>query len=339
MYQGLYVKRVYACGGTGTSGMTSVVKGIKITYSDGSTDQQGHFFGSMASCKTLDIDVEGGERVTEIEMRGPGDGQWLARLRIKTNKGNELFVSKNYCGYFSCNYAKKYEMKGAELGEGIILGMSGQQEKGDTGNQPHIRCLTFRLLQKVTSTELTDVQITNLPQIRLKNVADVSKDNPTETDQVVACSGPVYEKSHSDSTSWSFTDQHLAGVGVSVKYSSPQILAASHGQITGEVKGEYQYTRTDTTTETKTDEVTEKMQMCFAVPKLSRYQYKIEYFYAKGDADFTGTMNVHTQGGVWSYGTKGKYEMVSTSHLRETATKTHKYVNHEWVPCSGRTCS
>ena len=332
MYQGLYVKRVYACGGTGTSGMTSVVKGIKITYSDGSTDQQGHFSGEKASCKTLNIDVEGGERITEIEMRGPGDGKWLARLRIKTNHGDELLVSKNYRG----NYPTKYERKGAELGEGIILGMAGKQEKGDTGSKHHIRCLRFHLLEKVTDTELTDVQITNLPQIRLKNLAEVTKDNPTETDQVIACSGPLYGKSHSNQLSWSFSDQHLAGVSVSVKYSSPTLAI---GSVSGEVTGQYQYTRTETTTETVEEKDTEELQLCFAVPKLSRYLYKIEYYYAKGDADFTGTMNVHTQGGVWRYDTNGKYKMVSTSHLRETATKTHKYVNHEWVKCSGITCS
>ena len=308
--------------------MDGIIKGIRITYSDNSTAEQGHFSGT---CKTLDIDVPGGERVTEIEMRGPGDGQWLARLRIKTNHGDELFISKNYCGLFWCEYPTKYELTGDELGEGIILGMIGHEEW-------HIRCLAFRLLQKATKYELTNVQITNRPPIQLKSLASVVKANPTEEDSVDACSGSTYTFSRRNEVSWSGTSQHVAGVTVSVSYESPKVAKLAMGTVTAEVGAEYQFTRSDTTTETQEHTESETWQLCVAVPKLSKYRYQVYYYQADGDADYTGTMNVHTEGGVWSYGTKGKYKMVSTTKLEEDAVRIAKYVNHEWVPCSGVTC-
>ena len=333
MSQGLYVKQVYACGGTGTSGMTSVVKGIKITYSDGSTDQQGHFFGAMASCKTLDIDVQGGERVTEIEMRGPGDGQWLARLRIKTNKGNELFVSKNYCGFWSCNYADKYEMKGAELGEGIILGMSGQQEKGDTGNQPHIRCLTFRLLQKVTDREVINVQLSNLPEPKLVGLDSVEKPNPSKTDVVIGGTCIEYKERDTEGGSWTESTTDSIGGQFKITYGTPKLVWGAEGSVN------YQYTETTTDMTTWEEEKAKTFTTCFPLPKLSKYRYDVYYYVGKGDVDWTGTMIVDTEGGTWWFKTAGKYKMVATSEIREDATKIAKYVNHEWVPCSGITCS
>ena len=126
MSQGLPVVSVHACGGTGTDGK---INWIKIVYSGGHSSEQGQRSGT---CKSLYIDVEGGERITEIEMRGPGDGQWLARLRIKTNRGGDLLISKNYSGGFlgQCNYADKRVRKGDELGEGIILGIRGNTNTG-----------------------------------------------------------------------------------------------------------------------------------------------------------------------------------------------------------------
>ena len=231
MSQGLPVVSVHVCGGTGTDGK---INWINIVYSGCHSSEQGQRSGT---CKSLYIDVEGGERITEIEMRGPEDGQWLARLRIKTNRGGDLLISKNYCGGFfgQCNYADKRVRKGDELGEGIILGISGKHEHG------HIRCLRFRLLEKITDSELTDVEITNLPQVQLEDVASVTKENPTETDQVIACSGREYTKLHRKESSWSYTDDHLHSVTVSVKYQSPKLYSVPKGTVTGEVTGQYQY--------------------------------------------------------------------------------------------------
>ena len=180
MSQGLYVNKVYVCGGTDRDGK---IDGIRITYSDGSTAGQGHLSGNNAKCQTLNIDVAGGERVTEIEMRDSGDGQWLARLRIKTNHGDELFISKNYRSSLApvlgvCIYPTEYKRTGAELGEGIILGMAGADEW-------NIRYLKFSLLQQVTDENVTDVQSTNLPEPVLEDILDVPKSNPTQTDVVL----------------------------------------------------------------------------------------------------------------------------------------------------------
>ena len=225
MSQGLYVKQVYVCGGTNAN---SKINGIRITYSDGSRFQKGNFpdtktnwlddfdnFGipnlKPPKCQTLNIDVGEGERVTEIEMRGSGNGKWLARLRIKTNKNKQLYISKNYCSSFvgiptGCKYPKEHKMTGSQLGEGIILGIMGHEEK-------NIRSLKFRMLRKVNSRKVTNVKFHDVPQPQLISLDSMTLDNAAETDRTKE-NCQKYDEKHIEERKWEESHKHLVGVGI-----------------------------------------------------------------------------------------------------------------------------
>ena len=335
MSQGLYVTKLHVCGGTSTDGW---LDGIKMYYSDGSAHQQGHFqegYKPNKKCQDLNIDVARGERITEIELRFSEDDKYLARLRIKTNHGDELFISKNYChGWWlwkKCYYTKKYEWKGAELGEGIILGMKGKQ-------QWHIRNLRFRLLQKVIDYKLTNVRITNLPEPQLVSLYSHEKPNPSKTDVTIGGTCKDWSEREKEGRSWTTSHQLLGGWEASVKYKSPKLASYVGGKGEGEVKAKFEYTFTWTTMETWEAEKAKTLTTCLIVPRLSKYKFDIRYYVSKGDADWTGTMRITTVDGVWSFDTSGKYHMVSTTGVKEDANMIAKYVNHEWVPCSKTSC-
>jgi len=283
------------------------LRGIRITYTDGTTAQAGRLEDRKTS---FTLDIEGNEKVTELSIWGNGAGTRCGAFRIKTNKGRTFFP-RMY------DWGLKTEYK-TTAGGGLILGLYGR-----AGSD--IDSLCFMLIRPIRSLKMGSINydLTAVAAPTSKSVYDITIPNPSESDSDRG--SVVRTMSETRSAEWSISASLTFGQSYTVEAGIPKI--ATVGKTTT-----WEISVTTTYSSSWSETVTDAVSIPVIVPKLTKT--RIFYFYYRGTADvsFSGRMYVTVNNGdKWTYSVSGSYKGVDDTKIIGDSILVANYVNGQWV--------
>ena len=273
------------------------LRGIRITFSDGSAVTRGKREGKY--CGSLKLDYLAGETVTELSIWGNGAGTRCGAFIIKTSKKKVFFPKMTKWGLKT-----EYKMN---VGGGILLGVIG-------GAGSDIDRLGFLILDKVTTNVLTqfeyDFNKVTLPE--KKYAYDITIPNPSKTDSDKGTVAKEVDRQRGGE--WFVKAGGKYGQEYKVKGGIP---AVAEGETTTkwEVSVEAGYTQK------WSDNESETVTIPLIAPALCKTRIVYSYFQGKLDGcPFTATMKYYLQGGgVWDCQVSGFYDGVDTTRVVGTS--------------------
>jgi hypothetical protein len=302
------------------------LRGILLTYSDGSTQVLGRNQDSWTYQDTLTFDYDNGERITKVDLRLIGsNGDLPHSIVIYTNKDRSITLGPPaHPGGYT-------RIINPDVGSGILLGMYGSNS-GDNVNIDHIGLYLLRSLSNVASFYIKDLNydLQYLTQPTLKSLYDAVIPNPTSqpTNSTI-----TREQSHANHGSWTNTEGHTFSQTIGVS-SKALILEA------GEVSSKYEATWTTSNVESNSlswdDDVSVTLQIQLAVPKYTKSDFKVQYFEGTTPKlPFDGiTHFVLDNNASFETPIKGYYQGVSSTKATVDTTIIAKYdtEHNKWVP-------
>lgn len=287
------------------------LRGIRITFSDGSVITRGKREGEY--CGSLKLDYLSGETVTELSIWGNGAGTRCGAFRIRTSKKQKFFPKMTKWGLKT-----EYKMN---AGGGVILGVIG-------GEGSDIDRLGFLMLDKVNTSVLTqfeyDLNKVSLPE--KKYAYDITIPNSSNTD---SDKGSVTkEVARERGGEWFIKAGGKIGKEYKVKGGVPEV---AEGEITTkwEVSAETGYTRK------WTDNDKETVSIPLIAPALTKTRIVYSYFQGKLDGcPFVATMKYYLMGGgIWDCAVTGFYDGVDTTRVVGTSYRIARWDEEEgkWI--------
>lgn len=283
------------------------LRGIRITYTDGSQQQVG---GLKEDYTSFELDYINGERITYLSLYGNGAGTRCGAFHIKTNLGRDFFPKMTSWG-LKTEYVTSH-------GGGIILGIYG---KGGSD----IDSLSFMMIRPIQSMTLRNVNydMSALATPSRKTVYEIDLVNPSSTDSDKG----FIQKSMSESRSgkWSISSTFTFGQEYKVSAGIPEVADVS-------VSTSWSLSVTGSYESSWTESVSDTVQIALICP--ANTKTKIWYYYYVGTASITmtGTMYVLVDNGEsWTYSVTGTYDGVDDTRIVGDSILLANYVDGKWV--------
>jgi len=296
----------------------SMLRGIRITYSDGSTVYVGKLEDRYTS---FELDYANGERVTELEVYPNywnGDGlpskdRRCGAFRIYTNHNHEFFPRMTGTRPLVWKH-------NISPGGGIILGLHGKM--GDD-----IDSLGFTMIRPIRSMVLQNINydMQHMPSPMRWSYYDRSIPNPS-----YEMSDEGFYQESTDirrSGEWKISGSSTFGLDFTVSGSIPKIDALS-GELTASwgisVEGSYRSSWSETI------DGTVRVPLIAQALSITRIWYY--FFTGTGIVTMNGEMRVTVDNGqTWTYDVSGTYDGVYESRIIGGSKRVAAYENGEWV--------
>jgi len=292
----------------------SMLRGIRITYSDGSTDQMGKLEEIYTS---FELDYDNGERVIDLAVFNnyvygiQSKDERCGAFKIMTNKGRTFFPQMT-----DRPLAWKFMQS---PGGGIILGLHGKH--GDD-----IDSLGFRMIRPIRSMVLRDISynMQYMAQPVRRTYLDETIPNASpETIHFLA-----YEESMDirRTGEWSISGAATFGLDFTISGVIPMIEATAEATASWDVSvtGQYRSSWVETLDAT--------LRVPIICPPLSKTRFFYYWFEGTGSVTMSGTMYVTVDNGLsWIYPVTGTYNGVYETRIIGDSTKVAEWKNDRWI--------
>lgn len=309
--ENLVVNRVEAWTGVCT------LRGIRITFSDGSQQvagvKQGRYQGS------IQLDYDAGERITYLSLYGNVQGTRLVGMYMKTSTGEEWFPKSMYWQCWT-----EHRM---EIGSGIIIGATGKHGR-------EVEKLAVLMLRNVTSSEMIDVEYhrsdTMLPPPQRVLVHDITLSNPSDTDSVSGFQ--KITRRRQSSGEWNVTSGVSFNKSFNVTSQIPEVAEVG-------AQSQWQFSNTFTYDRSWSLSGTSEISFALIVPK--RQKTRITVSYNEGVVQglpFSAKMKLSLENdSTFITMVQGVYNGLSTSRIEQNS-ETVALWNHEKTEWEASAC-
>ncbi len=286
-----------------------MLRGIRITFSDGSAVVRGKCAGKH--CGSISIDYLSGETVTALSIWGNGAGTRCGAFKITTSKKQVFFPQMTKWGLKT-----EYEMN---AGAGVILGVIG-------GAGSDIDRLGFLMLDTVTTTVLTEFEydLNKVPLPENKSAYDITIPNPSKTDSDKGVI--MQEVDRLRGGEWFVKAGAKYGQEYKVQGGVPVVVEGG-ATTKWEVSVEGGYSRN------WSDNKKESIGIPLIAPALTKTRIVYSYFQGKLDGcPFVATIKYYLQGGgIWDCEVRGFYDGIDTTRVVGTS-----YLIARWDEKNGK---
>ncbi len=286
-----------------------MLRGIRITFSDGSAVVRGKCAGKH--CGSISIDYLSGETVTGLSIWGNGAGTRCGAFRITTSKKEVFFPQMTKWGLKT-----EYNMN---AGAGVILGVIG-------GAGSDIDRLGFLMLDTVSTTVLTEFEydLNKVPLPENKSAYDMTLPNPSRTDSHEGNITRVVKKQRGGE--WFVKAGAKYGQEYKVQGGVPVVVEGG-ATTKWEVSVEGGYSRHWDDDEELT------VNIPLIIPALTKTRILYSYFQGTLNAcPFVATIKYYLQGGgIWDCEVRGFYDGIDTTRVVGTS-----YLIARWDEKNGK---
>jgi len=291
----------------------SMLRGIRITYSDGSPTQMGKREDRYTS---FELDYDNGERVTSLSVWNNHVRNMDFRnarcgaFKIVTNKGREFFPQMT---------GRELEMQFWQSpGGGIILGLHGKHGSD-------IDSLGFIMIRPIQSMILQNINYNMNQLMPPTKTSLIDQDCPNPSTEVMIGGTRTVSMNEARSGQWYISGDVSFGQTFLIETEIPKLLTETTTTTWDtRLHGEYQSSWSAVTQDSATIEL-----IC---PPLSITRFM--YFFSSGTISikWSGTMVVTVDNGEsWSYPVSGTYEGVDHTRIVGDSVLVANWIDNKWV--------